>query len=97
MDDKIRYEAYLKQTVLEQETLCKRCGACCGRFESDPCSQLRKDEDGLYSCAVYEKRLGIQKTISGREFTCIPVRKILFESWSGSWKCAYKKTAIDIY
>lgn len=73
------------------EALCKRCGACCGVFEADPCVHLKKGEDGLYLCLTYESRLGMQRTVSGREFKCVPVRSILFESWSGSWNCAYKK------
>ena len=88
-----KYEDHLKNVQISYEALCKRCGACCGKFEDDPCVQLKKDEAGSYFCATYENRLGLQKTVSGREFNCVPVRKVLFESWSGSWQCAYKKCA----
>ena len=91
MPDISTYENYLREKDSEYEALCKRCGACCGATEADPCARLSKDDTGLYFCAAYNDRLGIQKTASGREFNCVPVSKILFESWSGSWACAYKR------
>jgi len=91
MLDDTSYEAYLRMSSEAYEQRCRRCGACCGAFESDPCSRLKKSDDGHYLCSDYENRAGMQKTISGRVFMCVPVRKILFESWSGSWNCAYKK------
>lgn len=84
------YENYLKDKEEAHEALCKRCGACCGSNEADPCARLLKDGNGKYYCSVYESRLGSQRTVSGREFNCVPLRKILFESWSGSWKCNYR-------
>ena len=85
------YQKYLKKRAEDYENLCKRCGACCGALESDPCSHLMKFNDDRYGCRVYEERFGMHRTVSGKEFQCVPLKKILFESWSGSWRCAYKE------
>lgn len=60
----------------EYEALCKRCGKCCGA-ETDPCDNLKKDACGGYYCASYESRLGRQVTVSGRVFTCVPIREVV--------------------
>jgi len=85
------YEERLKAQRQEYESLCLRCGACCGAFEVDSCSHLEQDESRKYLCDIYENRLGIQKTKGGRDFMCVPIRSILFKHWLGSWRCAYKK------
>ena len=59
------------------ESLCRRCGACCGAASSDPCAKLDKDKDGKYYCRDYSARIGMQRTISGKEFTCVPIRDVL--------------------
>ena len=84
------YENHLKEMEMAHETLCKRCGACCGSNDADPCVRLLKDDKGRYYCSVYESRLGLQRTVSDQEFSCVPLRSILFEPWAGSWKCNYK-------
>ncbi len=96
MSDIQAYENYLKMKEESAEILCKRCGACCGAFENDPCSHLFKEPDGRYACSVYENRLGLHKTVAGREFRCVPLRKIFFESWQGSWQCGYKRAVNSI-
>ncbi|MFC1703828.1 hypothetical protein ACFL1E_03465 [Candidatus Omnitrophota bacterium] len=88
----LEYQSYLEQKSKEQETLCKRCGVCCGAIEADPCQHLIRSDDGLYSCAIYDCRFGLQKTKSGREFLCVPIRSILHKPWLGSWQCSYKKS-----
>jgi len=88
MDNHLRYQ---DEKFKEYENLCKRCGACCGLFEKDPCIYLKEEKEGRYFCKVYENRLGIQRSISGREFICVPIRNILHKSWPGSFNCAYKK------
>ena len=60
----------------EYEALCTRCGKCCG-LETDPCVNLKKDSKGGYYCASYDTRLGRQVTISGRVFTCVPIREVV--------------------
>ena len=94
MSEQENYETYLRNVSESYEALCQRCGVCCGAgaYESDPCAQLKKGPDGRYFCATYENRVGMQKTNSGKEFKCVPVRKILFESWCGAWQCGYKRT-----
>lgn len=85
------YFKYQQQKLEDYENLCKRCGACCGISDKDPCINLKEEKEGRYFCKVYENRLGIQRSISGREFICVSIRAILHKSWSGSFNCVYKK------
>jgi hypothetical protein len=91
MDDGQRYEQHLKDAEQRHESLCRRCGACCGLFENDPCVKLVVDDNGHAACPDYENRFGIQKTVHGNEFNCVPFRRIVFGSWAGLWKCGYKR------
>ena len=91
MDDLLRYQLYSEKVVKDYEALCKRCGACCGVFENDPCVKLLKEEDGRYRCSDYANRFGMQKTVLGNEFKCVPLRRIRPGSWFGSWQCGYKR------
>jgi uncharacterized cysteine cluster protein YcgN (CxxCxxCC family) len=71
--------AYLKKQEKEEkeyEARCKRCGACCGIKDNDPCINLRKDGFGRFYCDVYENRIGMHKTVSGKEFACVPIRDL---------------------
>lgn len=85
------YQTYQENKLKEFENLCSRCGNCCGAAEGDPCQHLIKADDGKYFCDIYDERFGLRASKSGREFMCVPIRQILFKSWSGSWRCAYKK------
>ena len=58
------------------EALCLRCGECCG-IKNDPCSNLAMTQDGKCICNVYDKRIGSQKTISGKAFTCVPIGEVI--------------------
>lgn len=92
MDEKDE-QRYLDMQDKQQavwEGMCGRCGACCG-LKGDPCVNLFKADDGKYACRVYENRLGMQRTVSGKEFRCIPIRFILHTSWPGDECCGYKK------
>jgi len=84
------YQVYQEEKLRQYEALCKRCGACCGAFEDDPCEHLFLSEENKFACDIYENRFGLRKTKSGREFICVPIRQILFKSWLGSWRCSYK-------
>ena len=75
MDDAL-YLQKQDEWVKESEALCLRCGECCG-LKSDPCSNLVRTQDGRYGCKVYDKRLGSQKTVSGKTFTCVPIREVI--------------------
>ncbi len=75
----------------EFESICCRCGACCGAFDGDPCEELRQDDDGLYYCRVYKNRLGPHHTVLGVEMDCVPIEHKLKYSWIGDEKCTYKK------
>ena len=90
--DVIAYEEYLKQKQLSHESLCTRCGCCCGAFDGDPCEHLFLDSNKKYYCDIYENRFGTRKTVSGKTFQCMPIRDILFESsWADNKHCAYRK------
>ncbi len=71
------YEARLRELEVLYEARCLRCGCCCGAYGVDPCAQLEKCADGTYSCKVYETRIGTQKTISGKTFSCVPIRQVM--------------------
>ncbi|MFA4982331.1 MAG: hypothetical protein WC592_07700 [Candidatus Omnitrophota bacterium] len=71
--DELSYKECLEKQTARNESLCKRCGECCGA-SNDPCANLIKEESGRYACRVYDNRLGPQKTVSGRGFTCVPIR-----------------------
>ena len=69
------------------ESLCLRCGRCCGA-EQDPCANLIKDDSGKYVCKNYDDRLGAQKTISGNAFTCVPIGEVIKKGMPNS-SCGY--------
>ena len=60
----------------EFEALCLRCGKCCGAG-GDPCAKLVKNDDGKYTCEAYDARLGLQLTVSGKPFTCVPINDVI--------------------
>ena len=71
--------AYLeKQQVIQHayEARCKRCGACCGALGDDPCSRLKSDAQGKFYCSVYADRIGLQVTVTGKKFHCVPIRDL---------------------
>ena len=73
----LRYLEKQKELQKSYEARCQRCGACCGAYDGDPCSNLGEDAMNTYYCREYEARLGLQKTISGKTFTCVPIREVL--------------------
>ncbi|MFA5005238.1 MAG: hypothetical protein WC561_03810 [Candidatus Omnitrophota bacterium] len=75
MDD-IAYSQKQKEEQEQYESLCRRCGACCGAYSGDPCLNLEKEPSGKYRCKVYENRIGMQKTVSGKNFACVPIRDL---------------------
>ncbi|MBN1794727.1 MAG: hypothetical protein JW844_07155 [Candidatus Omnitrophica bacterium] len=92
MDDR-EYWEYLKQKQEEYEALCRRCGACCGVKDGDPCEHLRRAADGTFFCTIYNDRFGLRKTVGGNEIVCVPIRNILHKTWSGKSTCAYVRYA----
>lgn len=86
-----RYAQLQKCQQAEWEAKCTRCGACCGAAEGDPCEHLAASSTGGYLCNIYEHRFGLRKSVSGREFRCVPIRNILHTSWPGDQCCGYKK------
>lgn len=94
MDTRSDQERYERLQVAQQtqwEAKCRRCGACCGAAEGDPCEHLTALPQGGYACAIYANRFGERRTVKGRVFQCVPIRDILFESWAGDSCCGYKK------
>ncbi|MFA7677134.1 MAG: hypothetical protein WCY34_03075 [Candidatus Omnitrophota bacterium] len=84
------YQAFLQEKEKEWESLCRRCGACCGAYD-DPCVHLKKNGDKTYYCEIYPDRLGLRKTVSGEEFRCVPVKRIIRTYWKNGHICPYKK------
>jgi hypothetical protein len=91
MDDIKKYHDWQDRSLREREDSCRRCGACCGLVEGDPCEQLGLDSQGLAFCHIYENRFGVRHSRSGRKFLCVPIRDILHQYWPGCVCCAYKK------
>jgi hypothetical protein len=85
------YEEYSEKRRIEHESLCMRCGACCGIL-NDPCQHLKKDDSQhSFFCSIYQERHGMHETISGESFHCVDIREILHENWLGKENCAYFK------
>ncbi len=74
--DEATYLGSQKEMQDKYEALCRRCGGCCGAFDTDPCVNLRSAGGDKYYCAVYDHRIGIQKTVSGKAFACVPIRDL---------------------
>ncbi|TRZ82777.1 hypothetical protein D4R86_01235 [bacterium] len=70
------YESHLAAKEKEYEDLCLRCGHCCG-VSDDPCQHLEKLADRSYICKIYNNRLGTQKTVTGNDFTCVPIKGLI--------------------
>lgn len=89
--DDDRYLKWKRDTQSHWESLCRRCGACCGLLDNDPCIHLLQEKDGHYFCSIYQNRFGLQQTIGGNTFRCVPIEKILQSSWPGKDRCGYVK------
>jgi len=76
MTDNVSYQKLLENDRTDYEKTCKRCGACCGVNDGDPCKNLIQDSDGLHYCGIYDKRIGPQETLSGRSFICVLIRNV---------------------
>lgn len=88
MDDK-EYDIYQEEKFKVHEAVCMRCGACCGAFDGDPCSNLARQEDGKYFCNDYEHRFEYQqKTIKGIKFHCVPIGDVI-KHLGARPNCAY--------
>jgi len=72
--DSEKYGRVMLEKEDEFESLCKRCGECCGASD-DPCRNLVKLRDGSYFCRDYDSRFGRQLTVSGKSFRCVPIRE----------------------
>jgi len=90
MDEKCYQDLQERQARVWEDS-CLNCGACCGVVENDPCEELLRLPSGKYVCRIYENRFGIHKTIHGRVFKCVPLRKIIHGSWPGDEHCSYKR------
>ena len=90
--DNERYNQIQEQKYQAHEALCKRCGACCGVLEEDPCEHLKKGSDDRYFCDTYNNRFSLQKTVKGEPILCVPIRNMLHKTWWGRSQCAYIKS-----
>lgn len=91
MNEEEKYIKKLEEKKQILESLCLRCGQCCGSRDGDPCLFLEKDKQDKYFCGIYETRLGPKKTISGYSFNCIPIEKAIRESDSVPATCPYRQ------
>lgn len=71
------YEQKQETDHIAYEARCKRCGVCCGSQDNDPCVHLKRQESGEHFCDAYANRFGVQKTVSGKDFTCVMIRDVL--------------------
>ena len=95
MDEPI-YQAYQKRMDKEFESICRRCGRCCGS-EDDPCANLAKNSDGVtYYCRAYDDRIGPQKTVAGNYFNCCTIRDNIRMGVIRP-ECAYNSNIKNIY
>jgi len=78
---------YLQKKESGFEQICRRCGACCG-IDNDPCEKLIRSNSASYHCRDYENRIGLQRTINGKEFHCIQIRELLHNQGVPA-NCAY--------
>ncbi len=86
---------YLREKNEQWERLCRRCGGCCGAFD-DPCRHLKREENGFFSCEIYQNRLGVRETVSGKKFNCVNIREIINTSWENDWLCSYKNNFVKL-
>lgn len=84
------FDKYMKEKEANFESICKRCGICCGANDGDPCRNLKQSSDGLYYCSDYENRLGPQRTVNGNAFTCVTIRELI-KTNTLRHGCAYNK------
>lgn len=89
-EDKKTCLEYLEEKEHQWESLCIRCGGCCGAFD-DPCRHLKKTKSNKTYCEIYENRFGLRKTVSGEEFRCVPVKEIIRTHWKNDHLCACKQ------
>jgi len=89
-EDKKTCLEHLEEKEHQWESLCIRCGACCGAYD-DPCVHLKKDKDGDFYCSIYDNRFGTRKAVSGEEFDCVPIKDIVHTHWKNDHLCIYKK------
>lgn len=89
--DTKRYETYQKERENWYESLCKRCGKCCGAGGQDPCKNLLEFGDGTYKCKVYPNGPGEQETVTGKKFNCVPIREVI-KYRDTLLDCAYRKS-----
>jgi len=85
-----KYQEALQLKEKEWESLCKRCGGCCGAYD-DPCRHLKKRIRGEFYCQIYNRRFGTHTTLDGEEFECVFVKEILDSYWKKDHLCVYKK------
>jgi len=86
----LQYCTYQEKKYQDYESLCKRCGECCGSQDGDPCVNLSKASMGKFYCRIYENRFGPQKTVKGKVFNCVPIREIIKQGYLRQG-CAYKR------
>lgn len=91
MDKELQnYWQRLAEKEEEWESLCLRCGACCGAYD-DPCLHLKKNQDSKFYCEIYPKRFGVRETKKGDQFRCVPIKELIDGYWKKDRRCVYKQ------
>jgi uncharacterized cysteine cluster protein YcgN (CxxCxxCC family) len=85
----VYYQSYLALKEREYESICLRCGQCCGA-DNDPCLHLQRLADGSYKCNIYSNRPGTHKTIKGNNLTCVPIKELV-KKGAAPYGCAYSR------
>lgn len=73
-ESRSKYREYLISAENRFESICRRCGRCCGASDN-PCVNLVKLSTGLYHCKEYHTRLQTQRTSNGKIFECVSIRE----------------------
>ncbi|MDD4203456.1 MAG: hypothetical protein PHQ52_08320, partial [Candidatus Omnitrophica bacterium] len=90
--DKAIYEKHCNDLQKKYEDICIQCGVCCGANDGDPCEHLEKIGPKKYFCKIYDHRLGLQKTVSGKIFTCTTIRELI-KNGAIRIECQYVRVA----
>lgn len=84
--DKIGYACRLYVNGQDYESICKRCGRCCGSMD-DPCEDLITSA-GRYLCIDYQNRFGLHRSINGTQFYCMEIKNLI-KNGTAPLSCAY--------
>ncbi|MBL7072394.1 MAG: hypothetical protein ISS33_01285 [Candidatus Omnitrophica bacterium] len=87
--DSEKYKKCASEQEEKFESICLRCGECCGALD-DVCVNLVKTKTGnRWFCKEYNDRFKLQKTVSGKSFRCVSIREHILNDTLRP-NCAYR-------